>query len=60
GKDLGFDPKEVGLSGSPTRVVSVFNTKVSRECVLYEGKELEEGLKKIIEILKPFVEGDGR
>jgi len=60
GKDLGFDPKKVGLPGSPTRVVSVFNTKVSRECVLYEGKELEEGLKKIIEILKPFVEGDGR
>ena len=58
GKDLGFDPKEVGFLGSPTKVVSVFNTKVSRECVLYEGKELEKGLEKVVELLKPFVEGD--
>jgi electron transfer flavoprotein beta subunit len=31
-KDLGLDPKKVGLEGSPTRVVKIFRPQVARHC----------------------------
>jgi electron transfer flavoprotein beta subunit len=30
--DLHLDPQDLGLQGSPTRVVKVFHPKVSRQC----------------------------
>ncbi|GAB4314637.1 electron transfer flavoprotein subunit beta/FixA family protein [Pseudothermotoga elfii] len=53
-KDLGFSQNEVGLRASPTRVVKVYNTKFSRNCFIYSGKDVSKGIKEIVEILKPY------
>ncbi len=54
-ESLGFKPDEVGLKGSPTKVVKVYNTKLTRNCELFVGKETIVGVKKIVKLLKPFV-----
>jgi len=53
-KDLEIPSDQTGLKGSPTRVVKVYNTKLSRNCKVYAGKELNEGIKKVVEILKDY------
>ncbi|AKI97393.1 electron transfer flavoprotein subunit beta/FixA family protein [Kosmotoga pacifica] len=53
---LGLDPSVVGLKGSPTRVVRISSPKISRNVVIYEGKKLEEGISKIAELLRPYLE----
>ncbi|MCX7812442.1 MAG: electron transfer flavoprotein subunit beta/FixA family protein [Pseudothermotoga sp.] len=56
-KDVGLEPEEVGLKGSPTRVVKVFNTKVSRSCKLYSGREVVRGIERVLELIKLSLEG---
>ena len=53
--DLGLNPSEIGLRGSPTRVVKVFNVKVTRRAEIYEGESISEGIEKIVEILRGYV-----
>ncbi len=53
--DLRLQPQEIGLRGSPTRVVRVFNVKVSREGEIFEGENLNVGLEKVVSILRRFV-----
>lgn len=53
-KDLGLKADEIGLSGSPTRVVKVYNTKLSRNCRIYMGKDLDQGVKEVVRILKEY------
>ncbi|MFN4191125.1 MAG: electron transfer flavoprotein subunit beta/FixA family protein, partial [Pseudothermotoga sp.] len=53
-KDLGLKANEIGLSGSPTRVVKVYNTKLSRNCRFYMGKDLNQGVKEVVKILKNY------
>ncbi|OAA32522.1 electron transfer flavoprotein subunit beta [Kosmotoga arenicorallina S304] len=53
---LKIDETTVGLKGSPTRVAKITTPKIARNAVIYEGKELEEGIWKVIELLKPYLE----
>ena len=53
--DLKLDPSEVGLRGSPTRVVKVFNVKVTRNTQIYEGERISEGIEKVVEILRGYL-----
>lgn len=56
--DVGLKPEEVGLRGSPTRVVRVFNTKVSRSCTVYSDKEITKGIEHVLKLIKSVVVGD--
>lgn len=53
-RDLGLKSSELGLAGSPTRVVKVYNTKLSRNCHLYMGKDLNQGIERVVQILKEY------
>ena len=53
---LELSDTNVGLKGSPTRVVKVSTPKIARDAVIYEGKELEKGIRKVIELLRPYLE----
>ncbi len=57
-KDIGIDPEEVGLKGSPTRVVKVFNTKVSRNCTIYMDKDVPEGINRLVELIRRTLAGE--
>ncbi len=52
---LGLKPEEIGLRGSPTRVSKVFNVKVTRNVQMYEGENLQEGINRVVEILRGYV-----
>ncbi len=54
-EDLNLDPESVGLRGSPTRVVKVFNVKVARNGEIFEGERLEDGIERVVSILRRFV-----
>jgi len=52
--ELGVDAAQVGLKGSPTRVVKIFRPKVARECVKHvAGDEaaVEAAVEKLVEFL---------
>ncbi len=51
---LGMEEDEVGLRGSPTRVVKVYNVKVTRKGEIYEGERVKEGIERVVEILRRF------
>ncbi|MFP4481501.1 MAG: electron transfer flavoprotein subunit beta/FixA family protein [Thermovirgaceae bacterium] len=51
-EDLGLDPDEVGLAGSPTRVVRIFHPQVERTPVLYRGKDLDRGIVHLVDELE--------
>ncbi|HOJ89197.1 MAG TPA: electron transfer flavoprotein subunit beta/FixA family protein [Pseudothermotoga sp.] len=53
-RDLGLKNNDLGLTGSPTRVVKVYNTKLSRNCQLYMGKDLNQGIQEVVKILKNY------
>lgn len=53
-KDLGLKNEELGLVGSPTRVVKVYNTKLSRDCRFFEGKDLNQGVREVVRILRKY------
>lgn len=50
--DIDLAREEVGLSGSPTRVVKIEHPKISRRTEFYRGKDIEKGVKHVVEILK--------
>ncbi len=52
--DLGLRKDQVGLIGSPTRVVKVFNVPVTRETEMYEGKSVSDGIDRVVELLRRF------
>ncbi|MCE5201288.1 MAG: electron transfer flavoprotein subunit beta/FixA family protein [Synergistaceae bacterium] len=49
--DLGVSKEEVGLAGSPTRVVKISHPKISRQTEFYSGREIDCGLDRVVEIL---------
>ncbi len=51
-KDLGLSEKEVGLLGSPTRVVKIFYPKLSREGIKIKEKSPEKAVDAIINFLE--------
>ena len=59
-KSIGFNPDlfgedEVGLDGSPTRVIKLYRPKVRREAVIMSPKnenEIEEAADKLIDFIK--------
>jgi len=57
-KDIKIDPEEVGLKGSPTRVVKVFNAKVSRNCTIYMDKDVPEGINRLVELIRRTLAGE--
>lgn len=51
-RDLDLEEKNVGLRGSPTRVVKVFYPKLSREGEKFKGKNPEFAVDRIVEFLE--------
>ncbi|HEX68211.1 MAG TPA: electron transfer flavoprotein subunit beta/FixA family protein [bacterium] len=51
-EDLELNPEEVGLEGSPTQVVRVFNPPPRPKGEILEGETVEEKVNKLIEKLK--------
>ena len=51
-EDLELNPEEVGLEGSPTQVVKVFNPPPRPKGEILEGETVEEKVNKLIEKLK--------
>ncbi|MGC9373103.1 MAG: electron transfer flavoprotein subunit beta/FixA family protein [Thermovirgaceae bacterium] len=51
-EDLGLDPGEVGLAGSPTRVVRIFHPQVERTPLFYRGKDLDKGIAQFVDELE--------
>lgn len=45
-EEIGADPREIGLDGSPTRVVEIFSPTSERAGRIYE-EDLEEGIEEI-------------
>ena len=50
--DLGLDRSEVGLSGSPTRVVKIDHPKITRQTAFFAGSHLDEGIEHVLTLLK--------
>ncbi|MFW6119917.1 MAG: electron transfer flavoprotein subunit beta/FixA family protein [Petrotogales bacterium] len=53
---LNLNPEEVGLKGSPTRVVKIGTPKISRKVRMFEGPELKEGIKEVVNALRNYLE----
>lgn len=51
-EDLGLERHEVGLQGSPTRVVRISHPKVTRKTEFFSGRDLEEGVGKVVSLLR--------
>ena len=49
--DLGLNPAECGLAGSPTRVVRIAFPKVTRSGLRFSGSELDRGIALVAERL---------
>ncbi len=49
--DLGLNPEECGLAGSPTRVVRIAFPKVTRSGLRFSGNELDRGIALVAERL---------
>lgn len=54
--ELELKESEIGLLGSPTRVVRISMPKISRKATLYEGSEVKEGIKEVKRLLRPYLE----
>ncbi len=50
--DLCLPAEEVGLKGSPTRVVRIERPRLTRSTERFAGNDLEQGLDRIVEILR--------
>lgn len=50
--DLALDETEMGLKGSPTRVVKINYPKISRNTKIYTSKNLDKAIEDLIGILK--------
>ncbi len=51
-EDFGLNPEEVGLAGSPTRVVRIFHPQVERKPLFYRGKDLDKGIARFLDELE--------
>lgn len=49
---LGLEREEVGLPGSPTRVVRISHPKVTRKTEFFGGKDLEQGVERAVSLLR--------
>jgi electron transfer flavoprotein beta subunit len=56
--DLDVDPAELGLDGSPTRVVRVFAPEAREGGVIFEG-EVDETVDSLVKELVPILKGEG-
>lgn len=50
--ELMLKKDDIGLNGSPTRVVKIDHPKISRHGEFYSGRDLDKGIDRVIEILK--------
>ncbi|MDI6862593.1 MAG: electron transfer flavoprotein subunit beta, partial [Pseudothermotoga sp.] len=57
-ESIGINREEVGLKGSPTRVVKVFNTKIARNCRIYADKDILDGIERVIGLIKAVRDGE--
>ncbi len=53
--DIGCDPKNIGLDGSPTRVVKIFTPPPRKGGEIIKGNDAGETAEKLAEALKSFV-----
>ena len=54
-EDLGLDPQDLGLKGSPTRVVKIFRPKLARTCEKAHVKDeasLDQAADRFVDFLK--------
>lgn len=60
--DLGLDASEVGLTGSPTRVVRIAHPKIARKTAFYGAKDLDKGIAHVLALLreKALLQGGDR
>ncbi|MBC7121786.1 MAG: electron transfer flavoprotein subunit beta/FixA family protein [Pseudothermotoga sp.] len=59
-ESIGINREEVGLKGSPTRVVKVFNTKIARNCRIYADKDILDGIERVIGLIKAVRDGEAK
>jgi len=45
---LGLSPEEIGLKGSPTRVVRIFHPQITRSPRLFNGDDIERGIAELL------------
>ncbi|HBG13716.1 MAG TPA: electron transfer flavoprotein subunit beta, partial [Synergistaceae bacterium] len=45
---LGLSPEEIGLKGSPTRVVRIFHPQITRSPRLFKGNDIERGIAELL------------
>ncbi|RJQ31992.1 MAG: electron transfer flavoprotein subunit beta/FixA family protein [Peptococcaceae bacterium] len=50
--ELGVKEEEIGLKGSPTRVVKVFSPKFARQTVFYQAGDVDKALDAVLDVLK--------
>lgn len=50
--DLGLERQDVGLPGSPTRVVRISHPKVTRKTEFFGGRDLEKGVERAVSLLR--------
>jgi electron transfer flavoprotein beta subunit len=50
--DLEIKPEELGLKGSPTRVVKISTPKKTRKTKMFRGSKIEEGIKELFTEVK--------
>ena len=50
--ELGLAKEDVGLAGSPTRVVRINHPKIARRTEFYRGRELDAGFERVVEVLR--------
>ncbi|RJQ32884.1 MAG: electron transfer flavoprotein beta subunit/FixA family protein [Peptococcaceae bacterium] len=50
--ELGIKEEEIGLKGSPTRVVKVFSPKFARQTVFYQADDVDKALDAVLDVLK--------
>ena len=50
--DIDLSSEEVGLAGSPTRVVKIEHPKITRHTEFYCGKDIEHGIEHVMKVLK--------
>jgi len=54
-QDLDINPDELGLKGSPTRVVKVTTPQKTRKTKRFSGSQIEEGILQLVEEIKSSV-----
>ena len=60
--DLGLEGTEVGLSGSPTRVVRIAHPRITRQTAFYGARDLDRGIAHVVALLKEkaLLQGGGQ